>query len=769
MKAGSFLATTACVLLAFGAGAQSAGAAAATPREVYEKYMAFQTLVDRCSVQTRWLADGTSVWYTDRATFPTQVYRFNATTGEREPLLDVARLRKAIADEFGAEPPANVLPFDAATLEVDAGVARFNAAGVNLQLDLNDYSLKRLPVPEAVELNFGTSVQERFTPRMFRRDGYMVGSDEAPEQLSPDRRWFASLREGNIWLRSTVDGRYTQITRDGAGEVAWDFETGVRSPWSPDGLFLFALRYDRSKVAKVPVVHVLKRDEEVQWWRFQKAGAPLDHGEVFIVPVLGKDPIRIDIGDTTDRYFRALGWLPDSSEALFARFSRDFKRVDVMAASARTGAVRTVFTEVSPTFVRIQHDTIWGDGDIGFTHLPKRREFLWLSERDGWKNLYLYDLQGKVVRQLTRGEQFVQSVVGVDETDGWVYFMASAEPRPYDAHLYRVPLRGGSMQRLTQGDGTHRVRLSPSQKIFIDTWSNVDRAPRTEVRRVDGSLVQVLGETDTTRLRSIGWTAPEEFKVKAADGKTDLWGVMYKPYNFDASRKYPVVEYIYGGPQSHNLPRDFCGSGSARSLEPNFPRALAQLGYIVVTVAARGTPWRSKAFQDVAYGDWADHVVKDHAAAIRQLAATRSYVDLQRVGIFGRSWGGYFSFRLLADAGDLYKAAVSIVPGFDPYGGMLYEPYLGMPEQNPAAYESASVFRLAPQVKGSLMMVGGTSDTSTYHDILRMTNALVEAGVHHELVILPNQEHLLGGTPAAYSREAIVRFFDRTLASGEAR
>lgn len=744
------------------AGTHASESPARASQDVFDEYMSFQTLVDRCSVPVRWLDDASSLWFAGRGAYPSEIVKIDAASGRREPLLDLPRVREALARALGAAPPADSLPFDATSLRVADGVARFTSAGVPWQLDLRDYSLQRVRAPEVVELSFGTSLQERMTPRSFKREGYMVGSSEHLEVLSPAGRAFASVQDGNIWLRSTVDGRSLPLTRDGGGDITWDFETGVRSTWSPDGRHLFAFKYDRGKVPKLPVVHVLKREEEVQWWRFQKAGAPLDRAEVFIVPVLGKDPVRIDIGDTTDQYFRALGWLPDSSEALFARFTRDYSRVDVMAATP-AGAVRTVFTETSPTFVRIQHDTIWGDGDMGFTPLPASKQFLWLSERDGWKNLYLYDLQGKVVRQLTSGEQYVHAVVGVDEAAGWVYFTASAEPRPYDTHLYRVPLRGGKMARLTEGDGAHRVVLAPSRKFFVDTWSAVDRPPRTELRDVDGTLVQVIEEADTTRLRNVGWTPPEEFTVKAADGTTTLWGVMYKPHDFDPQRKYPLLEYIYGGPQTHSLPRDFCGSGGVAFRDPNFPRALAQLGYLVVTVAGRGTPWRSKAFHDVVYGDWADHVVKDHAGAIRQLAASRRYIDAQRVGIFGRSWGGYFSFRALAEAGDVYKSAASIVPAFDPHGGMLYEPYLGLPERNPEAYRRAEVFHLAPRVKGSLMMVGGTSDTSTYYDILRMTNALVEAGVHHDLVILPNQEHMFGGTAADFAREAIVRFFDRTL------
>jgi len=735
-------------------------------REVYQRYMAFHTLVDRCNVPTRWTDDGNGVWFTDRALFPTQAFAVDSA-GQRKALLDVERLRASVARELGVEPPPGVIPADSGTLELGGGQAEFTVSGQRVRVNLADYSAQRIRGPESVEKFFGTSVEDRFTPRAFKRELFMVGLLDDTEVMSPDRAWFASLRDGNLWLRGTVDGRAAALTTDGTPDVAWDLETGAVSPWSPDGSRLFAARYDRTLVPKIPILHPLRRTEEVSWSRLQKAGTPLDRASLYIVPVLGGKPVAIDLGDTTDYYFRELGWLSDSSAVLFARFSRDFKRADVIAADALTGAPRTLLTESGPTFVRIQHNIIWGGGDSGFTLLPgsvkDKGGFIWQSERDGTNQLYLYDLQGKLLRQPTRGEAVVHQVSAIDDAGGWVYYTAGAMPRPYDSHLYRVALKGSAPQKLTEGEGSHRVRLSPSRKVFVDTWSSVAKPPRTELRSVDGKLLQVLGEADVSRLKAVGWSAPEEFTVKAADGKTDLWGVMYKPYDFDPSRKYPLIEYIYGGPQTANLPVDFCGNGSDALVDLHFPRALAQLGYVVAIVAGRGTPGRSKAFQDVTYGDWADHVVADHAGAMRQLGASRSYIDLARVGIFGRSWGGYFSFRLLADAGDVYKAAVSVVPGFDPYNGILYEPYLGLPDENRAAYEAASPFRLAPKVKGSLLMVGGTLDTSTYHDILRMANALIDAKVHHELLILPNQEHAFGGAPADFMRDEIARFFDAKL------
>jgi dipeptidyl-peptidase-4 len=599
------------------------------------------------------------------------------------------------------------------------------------------------------------------TPTTFKREAYMIGLVDAAEVASPDHRWFALLRDGNLWLRSTADGRAIALTNDGTADVSWDLESGARNPWSPDGLRLFAIKFDRSKVFKTPSLHYSKRSDEVSYTRFQQAGGALDRAELYLVPVLGKPPLRIDVGDTTDQYFRLLGWRPDGSEVLIARLTRDYARIDVLAVHALTGVVRTVLTETSPTFVRLQHEVLWS-GDAGFTMLPDGHRFLWKSERDGWNHLYLYDLAGKLERQLTRGHSPVHEIARVDAPGGWVYYTASEEGRPYDVHLYRVALRGGEATRLTAGEGRHSVRFAPSGAFFVDTYSSVRSAPRSELRRADGTRIAVLFEADIRRLRALGWVPPEEFTVKAADGVTDLAGVLYRPDDLDPGRRYPLIEYIYGGPQVANLPTTFCGDGpvSLGPHEVNFAQALAKTGYVVVMIAGRGTPGRSKAFQDAVYHEWADHVVADHAGAIRQLLAARPYLDSTRVGIYGRSWGGYYTFRLLADRPDVYRAGVSISPGYDPYNGILYEPYLGLPDVNRDPYEAASPFRLAKNVKGDLMLMGGTSDYATYGDVMRMVGALVEAKVHHELVLLPDQPHGFSGPAAEFADSEIRRFFD---------
>lgn len=618
-----------------------------------------------------------------------------------------------------------------------------------------------------------------------RRLDLLTGADEPAEKVpaSPEQRqfmretWFgiqypvnelpapndaraAFVEGGNVWLRS-ASGEASPLTSDGSDDIVWDIGPFPSDSWSPDGSLLFAIRYDRSHVIQIPQVRYLGEHEQVTMVESPEAGAPIDEGTPYILPTDGHPPITLDVGDTTDKYWVLLGWSVDGSEVLIGRFSRTFDRVDVLAAD-REGRVRTILTETSSSFVRIQHLVIFGI-DYGFDLLQGGSGFLWQSTRDGWNHLYLYDLRGNLVRQLTAGPYPVHEIVRVDEASGRIYFTASKEAHPYDRHLYVVPLDGGPVKRLTEERGRHEIQFSPDGRLFLDSYSTVNAAPRRKVRAADGTPVHAFPEADLSALQRLGWTPPEELVVKAADGETDLYGVLYKPGDFNASKRYPLIEYVYGGPQMRQTPDEFCTGSGWNAVPP----ALAQLGYLVLMIDSRGTPGRSKEFHDVVMGDWAGHVTADHAVALRQLLEDRSYIDPNRVGVMGRSWGGHFAFRFLAEMPELYRAAVSIVPSFDSRAGMLYEPYLGMPLDNPEVYEKASAFRLAPKIQGPLLLVGGVLDSSTLVDVMKMSQALIDADKPFELLLFPGQEHEILGDDMDYLANRVVRFFEKALAPGE--
>ncbi|MYE10338.1 MAG: prolyl oligopeptidase family serine peptidase [Gammaproteobacteria bacterium] len=732
---------------------------------VFEQYLDFAAMVQGGSIEPNWLADGSSFWFADGGPANRVIWRVNPAADVVEPLFDVSRLRAAIGEAIGHEPPYAGVPFETFQLTSDGGTASFALEGGRLRLDMATYEVEAQPAPAATPA-------ANVRPGTFPRRGYFSLPVPSPEVLSPDGKWYATLIEENVALRSVADGSIHPLTADGTFDDAWDVESarltlgaGITiiyvpfTPWSPDSLKLWATLTDRSKLPRKGELHYMETLERIVPRPFAVAGGHLDHVRPHILHILSGERIVVDV-DTEDCYFVLLGWVPDASEALFARFSRDFKTVDVMAARAGDGSVRTLFTETAETFVKIQHDVV-SFGNAGFTALPDGSGFLWESTRDGWNHLYLYRNDGRLERQLTRGDYPVLEVQKIDQENGWVYFTAHGErPRVYDTHLYRVALGGGAAQRLTQDEGQHAVGFSPSLAYFLDTHSSPGRAPRVDLRAADGSLVRTLAEADTSTLESLGWTPTVEFSVKAADGETDLWGVMHRPYDFDPGKRYPVLEYLYAGPQIVATDRSF---SLGLSKTQNLPRAMAQFGYVVVTLDGRGTPERSKAFQDVIYRSWGKNEIADHAGAIRQLGERHPFMDLDRVGIWGHSWGGYYAFAALAQAPDLYRAAVSSAPGYNPYASLLYEPYLDLPHRAKSAYEFASPYRLAPQVRGRLMLVGGLADFATFPEFMRMSRALIDAGIDHDQVVLPEEGHGYTGVAEDYYIRKLAGFFARNV------
>jgi dipeptidyl aminopeptidase/acylaminoacyl peptidase len=352
----------------------------------------------------------------------------------------------------------------------------------------------------------------------------------------------------------------------------------------------------------------------------------------------------------------------------------------------------------------------------------------------------------------------------VDEKLGWVYFTAHGDQqRPYDTHLYRVNLDGKKFTRLTEGTGQHRIiQFAPSREFFLDTHSSIERPPAVDLRRADGTLLQTLSRANIDALKEeLKWNPPEEFVVKAADGKTDLYGNLYKPYDFDPNKKYPVIEvnYARGTVVSHNFIRDSRGVQA---------QALAQLGFVTFVVDGRGTPKRGKEFQDVVYGNLGRHEIPDHVATLRQLAEERPYMDLSRVGIYGYSAGGYFTTRAMLLAPDVYHVGIAGAPPVDAYGwAHLNERLMGLPEKNKQGYEYASNLRLAGNLKGKLLIIHPTSDVNIpFSQTMKMVEALIRAGKPYDLLVFPEQNHSpaqWSETTRRYMQDAIRRYFQEYL------
>jgi dipeptidyl aminopeptidase/acylaminoacyl peptidase len=361
------------------------------------------------------------------------------------------------------------------------------------------------------------------------------------------------------------------------------------------------------------------------------------------------------------------------------------------------------------------------------------------------------------VRQLTAGSFIAGGVITVDESNGWIYFYCFLGEQPYDAPLCRVGLDGRSFTRITEPAGRHwPVNFSPSGEFFLDTYSSISLAPVVELRRSDGTLLQTLARADISALEEqLRWQVPEPFVVKAADGMTDLYGVLYKPYDFDPTKQYPVLEHIYGGPFANNVSHTFYQSP--------LPLAWAQLGIIVFVVDGRGTPERSKAFQDVTYGSVGRYEIPDHVATLKQLAADRPYMDLDRVGIIGSSFGGYFATRALLLAPETYHVGIAVSPAADLYvKATVMEQYMELAENNEEGYAYASNARLAEHLNGKLLLIHGTNDVNApISETMKLVDALIHAGKPFDLLVLPNHDHQILQAPGPrgeYARDAVRRY-----------
>jgi len=756
-------AIVAATLVSLSSGSELRAQPSAAQEAVYHRYLDFGSLVQGGKVMPNWMPDGSSFWYADGTPNDRKILKVDPKTNNVTPLFDVARLRTALERELGHAPAGSGVPFEGLAF-LGPNRVSFSVEGRSYELDLTSYALTKQLPPGAFSIETVISEAERATPGTFQRETLTsLGRRPYPESMSPDARYIASAADYNLALRATVDGHKIQVTTDGTDQVFWDLDTALWYPWSPDGRTLVALKHDTVRLPRLPTIEWLQPVETVSFVPTIPAGGKLYKSTLHLVDMYSMQPVAVDLGDTTDQYVRILSWTPDSSELFIARYNRVMSKVELQAVNRLTRTVRTVLTESSKTFLTNHHEAVWGP-ETGFTLLPDGSGFIWNSERTGWDHLYHYDLKGKLVRQLTSGEWPVKDVVRVDQKGGWVYFTGHGDQaRPYDTHVYRVGLNGKGYAQITDGKGQHSANFSPLAEYFVDTFSTVDVPAKSILRRADGSAIRTLGEADITRLKEVGWTAPREYVVKAADGTTDLWATMFLPYDFDPNRRYPVVEYIYGGPQTTMRPMSF-GEDAGDFYRPgNFNRALANLGFVVVVLDARGTPERSKAFHDVVYMSWGKNEIADHAVALRQLGKQLSFMDMDRVGIMGGSWGGHFTFRALTQEPALYKAGISQVPGYDPYRFVLYEVYMGMPQENPAAYGVADVFPLASKLEGKLLLVGGINDTGTQADLFKMSETLIRLGKQHEMMVYPNSSHGAMGKTGEFDMDVKKNFFIREL------
>lgn len=567
------------------------------------------------------------------------------------------------------------------------------------------------------------------------------------EVPSPSGDLLLTESEGDLWLRAVVDDRLRRLTNDAGGAVRWSIEGAV---WSPDGLSVAAVRTESTGVDRLPIVHWLKPGEEVEFVPYTKTGRPAEARSLNLLSTSGQI-LRIDPGcDATDLFLLVpLRWTA-AGELLFLVSDRTNKVLELRACGPRSGQSRPVVAEHQDSFVYgIRFDAAISSATL----TPDGERLIWLSERDGWRHAYLYDLDGQELCQLTSGPFEVERVVGFAKE--MLYLLARSDPeRPYDLHCCRVALDGSAFTQLTESAGTHMPLVSPSGEVIVDIHSAIDRPPRTDLLGGNGEPVATLSTADTSALDELGYTPPEEFVVTALDGQTPLHGVLYRPPAFDPSRRYPLVEYIYAGPQVIRHPNDY--------KSPCIARLLAQVGFVTCVVDGPGTPGRGKVFQDQVYRRFGQYEIPEHANVIRQLTERHPFVDGERVGIIGGSWGGYNTVRALLLAPDTYHVGVAIFPVGDCLNhiGAAIEPYLDLPDENPDGYARSSSLPLAEKLVGQLLMVHGTSDVNApFGSTMELADAFVRADRPFDLLVVPEMDHSMEGFRGRYMMERAADYF----------
>jgi len=544
--------------------------------------------------------------------------------------------------------------------------------------------------------------------------------------VSPDGAKRVMLRDGNVWLRWTETGQEVQITSDGEPPFLV-YSTSQGWAWSPDSRHIVVIRTDRRSLPKRPIVDWLSEAEEVEF-TYQYVEYPAAKQEIFAWDSASEElsVLPVDLHGADPEWTTIRAWRPDRPELFVAGQFPSPRRVELVAVNLHSGVARTVLVEHGDSAVQPDYTdlTLLDDG------------FIWTSDRNGFHNLFRYDFDGRLVAQLTPNEVFVDGAVrGVDRAGGWVYFQAALPDRPYESQFCRVRLDGTGFAVLTDGDGTHQGELSPDFRHFLDRHSSPNRPPRTDLRRTDGSLLRTLATTDVAPLRAqLGWVDAEEFVVKAADGETDLWGVLYKPYDFDPSRQYPVVQFVY---------TTYWGWWWRDWMRDMGMRRLAQLGFVTVVFNIRGEGGaRSLGYRRAFYGRVGCCEHDDAAAVLQQLAAERPYMDMQRVGILGGSWGGYHAARFLLMRPDVFKVGVAERGWMELHRSQW--PFMGTPEDNAAGYAAGSNLTLADRLQGKLLFVM-PADDNAFSSTVRMIDALIQAGKPYDLLLVPGTGHSYAG------------------------
>jgi dipeptidyl-peptidase 4 len=740
------------------------------------------------AVEPIWLPDGNRFWYRRQTASGAEYLTVDPLHATRQPAFDTAALTKAVAAVVGKALDAGKLTLgDLRFTNASGSAIAFSTDGLALECDLAHY--------------------------MCKLDAKTLADRYAA--VSPNGQLAIHVRDNNLWLEVLASGSARQLTKDGVplfsyGKMPDEFLLGVASQsrglrwppfgidWAPDSRHIVVTRFDERTVEPYHFLQTVPYDGDrrprVFTIQTPLSGEPAPAVEVSIIDVEtgGSKPLAVGpLGLSTEHY-----WDPSGSRFMATQrglfFGRDETLYDVTVA---TGNARKVLHESSATFLQIS-PLIYDEPALRF--IPSRNEMIWFSQREGWDHLYRVNIAtGKIESKLTVGDWGIQNVVRVDAQAQRIYFTAVGREQgqdPYWRHLYVANFNGTGIRNLTPEPADHAFPgkmnstlvlplqavglsvsapelISPSGRFMIDTYSTPLKPPVSLLKRIDGTTVMPLETADTSALNAAGWIAPEPFTVKAADGKTSLYGLLIRPAHYNAECRYPLIDAIYNGPQVVTTPHDFVGALSGNFVAD--AQAFAQLGFAVIVMDGRGTPLRSKSFQDYIYNNM-DFALPDHVAAIRQLAAANAYLDIDRVGVYGHSFGGFSSMEAILRYGSLFKVAASSAGPYDLYAQPPVDSFFAPPlyangssqPTGPADYPrnwgDFDLTRDAGRLQGKLLLSFAGLDENAYPaEAGRMIDALTKANKSFDLIYLPNGSHAFSGDPYFIRRR--WDFFVRNL------
>lgn len=562
---------------------------------------------------------------------------------------------------------------------------------------------------------------------------------------SPDGKWECLIRDNNIWLRSADGKNLVQLSFDGNDDYPY-----IMYRWSPDSKFISAMKREKHEFRQV-IVRNSRPDEQVQpeyrWLNYDKPGDKLAQSEPALFCVENMAQVSFPTDSWQNQYDLSMGQWSKNSDFFTFEYNQRGHQLYQVVAVATDGSTRIVAEEKSNTFVYYN--------DLYRYYMKDGKTMLWISERDDWRHLYSIGLQNSEIKQLTKGEWNVREILHIDEEQGIVLFYAngyasSKGEDPYNKHLLRLDLNKGTVKDLTPENGFHTVTFNSDYTYFVDNWSRPDLAPESVVRcSADGKVMVRLQKADISDLLKAGFTMPEVFVAKGRDGKTDIWGNIFRPSNFDPKKNYPVVEYIYSGPHDSFVDKEF------RTFQ-RFSR-LAEMGFIVVSIDGMGTDNRSKSFQDVAYRNLKDAGLPDHILWIKAACKKYKYMDIDNIGIYGYSAGGQNALSALLFQGDFYKVAVALCGCHDNRMDKIWwnEQWMGWPV-GPWYSENSNVDN-AYRLEGKLMLINGEVDDNVDPaSTLQVVAELVKHNKEFEQLFLPGHSHDMG---SEYITRRVFRFF----------